>query len=481
MSTNDIFIDNAILDEIVEKVETHANKKYKEYKQPAIDMIEEYITKYNLIVYGYMAMKELLNTKKITKEDSYMLNMTPQQDVYYNCYSIKGRKNVGDLIKNLQKLNYRPIRSNVIHGANNVRCQIKIGEYNRGLVIIEIVHITPYEYNKLIKTSVKIKKGNSTMNIISPLIVKIQLLNRLIDPLSGFEEWKRFYMYKLIFDKYYNDYNIFKGDNRKILSKRINKVPKIFRIIEWIIFYNLDDQFMFLGNYIYKMYVDKAKKYRNLNVPNVYKYTITAKDADGLANKIVNILKKNSIISTPMGKYTIKLDRHIINDLEIKKYDSTIDLIDQKFIIKLGKKVLLDIYQLPSYCIPYLRTLNIRNYPPKKVDINISNYYVLLRYYYGLLWDNYVNLTPKNSNFVNHLEGIIKNVIYCRENYLKYHRELGIEKNNIFKVFNSKCLSTDGLYTDIAAHNVKLWEYKKKLTREEYNKIKSMCQPINNI
>jgi hypothetical protein len=510
MTSQIISIKSNIVDNIVDNINNNEDKLYRQYKFNATDMIEQYISKYNLIVHGYIAMKELLLINNINDYDLDIINNIRESDIYYECYSIKGTKNIGDIIKNLQKLNYKNIKSEVIHLNNRVICKIKIGEYNRGLHIIQITHITQNEYNKLFNTSIKINKNNVTFYVVSPIVIKINLLNHLIDPLNDYKKWDKFYLYKIIFDKYCNDFYMLNGNNNNIFNYRLNKIPLIYTIIKWILFYNniSSYSYMFTGDYIYKLYTEQIKNiysnYNKINIPHIYKYVIITKEPLSLMNNILDLLKSNSVINSPKGKYTINLDKQLLKKLNISQYNGLIDIIDKKYVLKLDNKILLEIYKFPDKSIPYInynfnsiknkkdigvgdfrKAKTKQSFTPLKThsfkNIYISNYFILLKYYYSILFENIINLSlKKHSSYkcIKNIEGIIKNITFCREYYLNKYNLSGTEDNNIFKVFNLECFNHD--ISDNIIHNKKLWEYKKKLNKADYNKIKSMCQPIEN-
>jgi len=478
--TEEIVINDKVLKSIMNTVDNHIEKKYTDFKKRAMDAIEKYIVDHNLIIHGQYSIMTLLENKGLTDKDKELLPRKSAVKTYYKCYSCNGRKNIAELIKTLNELKYDRIQPQVKHLPYGIKCSISVSEYERGLPVVEITHISPYEYTRLKRTSIRQKtKYEKPMLLIHPLLAKIKLLDKLIDPLVDFSEWKDIYKYKVLLDKYYNEYTWFKGDNtsirpgRRERKGRGNGKNKLLTVLSYILLYNLKNV-MFIDNFVYKLYVDslQGKSKGNFNVPDIDTYTIMAEKSDIVIAEIMDIIKNNKEIITPRGKMRPNIHKNEIKKLSIKKFSNTLDVLNPKIILRCGKKVILNVYQITSHCVPFISVKY-----KKDVDVNIGNYFVILRNYYAILWDSIAH-GKGNMNFQSYLEGIIKNIIMCREMYLKTNNYSGIKEPNIFKVFNLKCLYINDYYTDVRSHYVRLWEYRKTHTAAEYNKIKRMCEPI---
>lgn len=459
-----LHIDSKKIVKIAEQIHKEMDQTYYNYKMKAWDYIEEYIIQHNLIIHGRLAIMELLKQKKINKHDSSLLPKIDEPNRYYKCFSLNGKKNIAEIITKLRELKYDNIRSQVTHLSYGVRCVISVGEFRQTLPVFEVIHISKYEYYRLNTSAEKIKKSrkavalNKPLKVIHPLLAKISILNLLIDPLDGLNEvysdnWETMYKYKILMDKYYNEYFWLKGRNQNIKSRKKsqnNILNDIFKIL-------VEHDVIFIEDFVYNIYQYNKKI-------NLTKYVVLARDIKSLINKLKKKLEQGS--------------KKII----VKEFDNKVNFIESKYIISYNNEHLLDIYNITSNCVPYV------NYKLKNKQVKIGNYFVVLKYYYAILWDNLVNYMNKKCSisYVLHLEGMIKNLISCRETYLKQNKSLGImrrsqqdmKKNNIFSVFGINCEYSNEYYTDTRAHNVKLWEYKKTHSSEEYSMAKRMCEPL---
>ena len=405
------------MQEVIEYFNKNLDKNYHEYKEKAMNVIKNYIISHNLILYGDLALKEYLKDKiEITEINSY-----------YQCISLNGRKNIAEIITILRELDYSNFKTNILHLPYGIKCTIVFHEFETKIPIFEVLHVTKYVYYR-IKATIEGKK----LKIINPLLLKINLINDLIDPLNYYNKWEESYKKLILLDKEYDE---LKWSNKNIKTKR-KPIAKEKELINLLI----DNDVIFTGDFVYNLYQRCVKKpWLRLN--------------------------KISVISFDSEKLIKKLG----DNIKIKTFDNKVTFIDKKMSTNT-----LEIFEVPNACVSYVDY----NYHNKK--IKVVNYFMLLKYYYGHLWEN-MSTKKVNNSYVAHIKSMIKNIIIARETYLKNKKLLGITSskgNNLFMIFGLKCDYLTENYTDMQYHNMKIWEYKKTHTDEEYRKAKKICEPI---
>ena len=420
--------DEEIISDIVAHIQIEQQNTHKEFKKVAEEMILEYIKKYNkqIILHGFYALQYLINNYNIDIKDNLIL---PTEDNrYYQCYSMKGPKTVGDLIKNLNALHYQPVRSIVTHTrTGSAKCKIIIGR-DPGLIIIEITSVNFKEYNNIQKMTNKI----DNLCIVNPLILEIESLNNILNNVG----WDtNISLLSVILNTKLNPFK----DNYGKVELRGRSPQKIidYLVKKW------RNKIVFIGDYVFT---------------NIYLRTYEPEGTFAIMTDIESA-KKISEELMNIGKSSWKL----------YYYGGTSDLIDNVYSIKDGKKILIRIHISSQATIPY-----IIGRIGKYKNINIANYLLLLRYYSSILLSHKMRST---DNFIiNRIIKIINSIIKIRNNYLLKNKLIGIEKeSNIFRILDTSSIELD---SELVVHNKKLWEYKKRYGTEGYNQIKRLCQPL---
>jgi len=414
------------MQEIIDYTNNKLNETYSEHKKKAMNVIKNYIISHNLILYGNLAIKEYLKDKiEIDEVDSY-----------YQCISLNGRKNIAEIITILRELEYANFNTSILHLPFGIKCIIAFNEFEKKLPILEVLHVNKYEYYR-IKATIEGKQ----LKIIHPLLLKINLLNDLIDPLNYYNNWKDSYNKLLLLDEYCDE---LKWSNKNIKTKR-KPIAKEKELIDLLVANGV----IFTGDFVYNLYQKCVKKpWLRLN--------------------------KISVISFDSNKLVDKIKKKLGNNISIKTFDNKVSFIDKKISVYYNKHNILDIFEVPNACVSYIDY----NYRNKK--IKVANYFMLLKYYYGHLWENMSTKKVDNS-YIAHIKGMIKNLISARETYLRDKKLLGIASskgNQLFMIFGLKCDYLTENYTNMQYHNMKIWEYKKTHTEEEYRKAKKICEPI---
>ena len=398
-------MDCEIIDDLVAHIDEELQNTHRQFKEAANEMILDYIKKYHLLVYGYYAFKHL----------NLDLQMSPVEDnLYYKCYSGRGSRNVGDLIKNLKGLGYYPIMSKVTHtNYASAKCRIVIGR-DPGITIIEITTVNPKEYSGLQKLS----KCVDDLLIVNPLVLRINALNNIFNKC----DWENNYS-ELITTK------ITRG---KRFIPRGNMPRKIISVLSkrW------NDQVVFTGDYVFTTVYLRSPPQGTLSI------VTDPKTAKLVADDILSLN----------------------NRWTLSKYQGTIDLVDRVLAIKDGKKVLLRINICVQSTIPYVL----------KNDLKVANYLLLLKYYSSLLLSH--ELHRSRDYIIDGIKWMINETTNIRNKFLSKKKLIGTENRaGIFKIF---CNHTIDLDSERVIHNKILWEYKRTHDKEEYANIKRMCEPL---
>lgn len=415
-----------IINDIVAHIKIDQQNTHREFKKVANDMIFEYIKKYRLILHGYYAFEDLVKDKDVKINEDIIL--PTENNRYYQCYSMRGAKNVGDIIKNLKSLGYQPIRSQVTHTIyGSAKCKIIIGR-DPGLIVAEITTVNQKEYNNL--QNVMINIGG--LFVVNSLVVTIKSLNSILN----IQSWDTsFSQLSIILNSDLNPFNKFgRVDIR-------GKAPQ--KIINFLMKNKWKNKIVFTGDYVFTgVYLRKYHPEGNLAIITDY---VSGKE---IAEELIKV-----------GSSSWKLVR----------YSNTVDLIDNVLAIKDGKKILIRIHLSSQTTIPYVFT-RLSKYN----NVKVANHLLLIRYYSSVLLSHTI---LSGSQFViDRIKRIVNKIISIRNNYLKKRKLLGIERaSGVFQIFNGPSIELD---SELIIHNKKMWEYKKKYGSEGYNKVKKICQPL---
>jgi hypothetical protein len=405
-------MDSKIINDIVAHIDVEFQNTHRQFKEAAEEMISEYIKKYNLLVYGYYAFKHL----------NIELNVQPKEkNIFYQCYSGRGSKNVGDLINNLNGLGYNPVKSIVTHtDYGSAKCRIYIGR-DPGITIIEITTVNPKEYSGI----QKLCKKHDGMFIVSPLILRINSLNNIFNKIG----------WDVNYDQLMTLGIIDKRIKKQYFSPKTNMSTKIIKLLEkkW------RNYIVFTGDYVY------TTVYLRNNQPKGILAILTDKKSAKLI--VDDVLKLGN------------------DNWKLFDYKGTINLVDHVLAIKDGYKVLLRINICVQSSIPYVN----------KGYLRVANYLVLLKYYSSLLLSHKFHQTSK-SGVIDCIKSTINDITYIRNRFLTKKNLIGTEnKSGVFKIFCNREIELD---PESVVHRKKLWAYQSKYGSEGYDKIKRMCEPL---
>lgn len=413
-----------IINDIVAHVQIEQQNTHREFKKVADNMIFEYIKKYRLIMHGYYALEHLVKNKNIKITEDITLPI--ESNRYFQCYSMKGSKNVGDLIKNLGSLGYQPVRSQVTHTIyGSAKCRIVIGR-DPGLIVTEIITVDKREYNNL-QTSIINIDG---LLVVNSLILEIEALNGIMNR----HNWDTNYsQLSIILNSKLNPFN----DKHKRVDIRGRSPQKILGFLmkdKW------KNKIVFTGDYVFtSVYLRKYNPEGNLAIITDY---ISGKE---IADQLLKI-----------GNDSWKLF----------KYSNMVDLIDNIYAIKDGKKILVRIHVTAQSTIPYVMA-RLGKYK----NVKVADYLLLLRYYSSILLSHQIR-----SSDCYHIKQIINKIISIRHNYLSKRKLVGTEPaSSVFRILDTPAIE---LESEWVIHNKKMWEYKRRYGTEGYNQVKRMCQPL---
>ncbi|MDA9673965.1 hypothetical protein N9T73_00515, partial [bacterium] len=407
-------LDSIILDS--KKKRLNKLKPLKKDVDRAFQIIREYIKLKKRVIYGGMAINELIKLKN------------PQDAIYddkqldYPDYDIYTPEPIYDMIyitNKLYDLGFKDInaRESIHEGSYTIRLDNVTG------VVLDLTYVWQKHYNYIPKRKI------GDLFFIDYDFAFIDLYKMCTDPLLAFEFRinKAFHRVSLL--EYYYPItarmSLFCPD---FFDKPIKNIEKINNILMNQYIKNNDD-IIVSGLIPYNIYMEKID---NTKVININYISVITENIEKTSNEIINLLINNNLEKSK---------------LTIKKYHKLFEIFDTRILIFYENKIICSVMRNMNRCIPYI-TVNKINY--------ISYHTLLLHLHYYIFYYK----IEKQFNIVEFVKNLINILHVSRTTYLKKHKLIGIEKDSILSelITNCKFNTIDGrfLHSEKIKNNMKL-------------------------
>ena len=379
----------------------------EELKSPEIkiifDLLEEFISRKKLILYGGTAINNILPKKDQFYDKRYIM---PDYDMY-SSEAIDDAKELVDLY--------------TFHGFNECEAKSAIhdGTYKIYVNFIPIADIT--QVPKLLFNSIK-KESIEVDGILHspPNLLRMSMYLELSRPCGDVSRWEKVLKRLILLNKHYPlKVNKCENVNLQRNSSATNEnESKIYNIIKKIF---IDEDVVFFGAYAlskYANYMSRSLKHKFKKIP----------DFDVLSDeplKVANKIKKELIDSN-------------INNCNIVKHQKIGEIIPEHYEIKVGKNIIAFIYK-PIACHSYntikegTNTMRIAT-----IDTMLSFYlaflYVNSKYYDEqriLCMSKYLFEVQAKNRLAQ--KGVLKRFSTTCFGHQKTLKEIFSEKNDRFK------------------------------------------------
>jgi hypothetical protein len=187
-----------VLKSIVQKKLSEQEQKTRESFMPIFDIVRKFIIEHKLVLYGGMALNELLPPK----QKFYPKDILPDYDVF----SPNAKKSGKELANVFKKAGYEYVEVSEGRHYGTFRVEVNFK------IVCDITNISKRFYNYLVKSSENNPKHyQSDMKLkVAPVeFLKWSLHKELSSPQSSLDRWEKLYERYLVFHKVYK----YKGTN----------------------------------------------------------------------------------------------------------------------------------------------------------------------------------------------------------------------------------------------------------------------------
>lgn len=383
------------LDKIIlnaKKERLNKTNPLKKNVDKAFEIIRNYIKEKGRIIYGGMAINELIKikNKKYAIYDDKKLNY-PDFDIYTP-------EPIYDMIyltNKLYKLGYKDV---------SAREAIHEGSYTISLdkvtgTILDLTYVWKNHYHYI----PKIKINN--LNYIDFEFAYIDLYKVCTDPLLSFEFRIEKVFNRISLLEYYWPIiprnNLFKKDFFEKTNESINNII----INEYI---KNNDKILVSGMLAYNVYMDILDKKKKININYI---SIIGENINQISDEIINLLIINNFNKDKITK---------------KKYNKLFEIFDKRILIFYNNKIIISIMGNLNKCIPYITYHKI----------NYISFHTLLLHLHSYIF--YYKI-EKQFNIVEFIKNLINILHIYRTKYLKKKKLIGIETNYIFSELITNC------------------------------------------
>jgi hypothetical protein len=395
------------------------NAKFKtnqeELKSPEIkiifDILEEFIKRKKLILYGGTAINNILPKRDQFYDKRYIL---PDYDMYsYN--AINDSKELVDLY-NFHGFNECEAKSGVHDGTYKV--------YVNFIPIADITQISKPLFDAIKRDSIKVDE----MLHSPPNLLRMSMYLELSRPFGDVSRWEKVLKRLILLNKHYplkakKCKNIYFERNLK-MSKAEEK--KIYNILKNIF---IDEKVIFFGSYA----LSKYSKYMSNKLT---KKTQTKPDFD--------VLSENPLQVTDRIKK--KLNENDINNCSIVRHNKIGEIIPEHYEIKIGNDSVAFIYK-PIACHSYNTIKN------GKITLKIATIDTMLSFYLAFI---YVNSEYYDTNR-----------ILCMSKYLfEVQAKNRLAQKGVLKRFSTNCYGHQKTLKEIFSEKSEKFKKIKKNSKE---------------
>jgi hypothetical protein len=405
-----------ILRQSVDNAQFKTNQE--ELKSPEIkiifDILEDFIKRKKLILYGGTAINNLLPKKDQFYDKRYVF---PDYDMYsYN--ALNDVKELVDLY--------------IFHGFNECEAKSAIHEgtykvYVNFIPIADITQVPRPLFNSIKKDSIYVDE----MLHSPPNLLRMSMYLELSRPFGDVSRWEKILKRLILLNKHYplKARKCKNVDFQRNIKIKKNEQTKIYNILKKIF---IDEKVIFFGSYA----LSKYSKYMSHKVNNEFEdkpdFDVLAENPLEVSNKIKKIFEDNDI-----------------HNCIIIKHNKIGEIIPEHYEIKIGKNTIAFIYN-PIACHSYNTIKN------GKSTLKIATIDTMLSFYLAFIYID--------SEYYD------KNRILCMSKYLfEVQAQNRLAQKGVLKRFSTNCYGHQKTLKEIFAE--KNEKYKKiKKNSKEYEK-----------
>ena len=321
---------------IVDNIEINNLKKEVINNKKIFEIVEQFIKKKKLILYGGYALNLILpKNKKIYREYT---------NADFDCYSYSAKIDAILLAKKLKKMKYKLIKVKLAKHENTYK--LYVGTLN----VLDITQLVKIIYDIFIKIH-KYEKHNNLLihyddsfNIIPLYLMKRNMHYELARPEGSYYRWEKIYNRSNILDKVYFTKNF--NELRSNCKLNINdntylKIPNEWNnCINQLLSYIKKNNCPIIDNYAIKLINNITDKnccrintYSNILVILTKKYKKTCNDIIKIINNTIDkkkykILKQDKTYTTSSVDILETRYRVVLEDISTKKRVSLISIIN---------------------------------------------------------------------------------------------------------------------------------------------------------
>ncbi len=426
-SENDMNVLESKIKDIIYDAKRYAYDKkkiepdLKEYIS-VLNVIKNYITKNDRIIYGGFGWNELIKNKK--KEDQiYSSDLAELPDIeFYSYEPITDMKNLVDI---LDDKGFKFVQGSEAQHEETYSVFVNFHQY------CDISYMPMILYNQMPKVKL------SNLFISDPKFILIDIMRQYNDPITSYwrveKQVKRANVLLKHYDLKFYHKGLLKYKNSEILNNFLDFTRK--QIIQ-------NSKLLVLGYYAYEYYKTRINKDTDFYVPY---YDVISTNLEIDAKEIYDKL--------------LSYDSNIT----IEEYHPFFQFLDRKVSFKYNGMTFLNLYGSNNMCIPYFYL------DSKKIHIVTFTYMIqsllILNLYYKIY---------KNENESNNMDFLLENIINFRNKYLKDNNK-NILDETPFQEFKIECIG-ETMPPDRKARLEAYEKHKKrvrtKLRYEAGNKIK---------
>jgi len=405
-----------ILRQSVDNAQFKTNQE--ELKSPEIkiifDILEDFIKRKKLILYGGTAINNLLPKKDQFYDKRYVI---PDYDMYsYN--AINDSKELVDLY--------------IFHGFKECEAKSAIHEgtykvYINFIPIADITQVPKPLFNSIKKDSVDIDGILHS----PPNLLRMSMYLELSRPFGDVSRWEKVLKRLILLNKHYplKARNCKNVKFQKNIKMNKNEEIKIYNILKKIF---IDEKVIFFGSYALSKYSKYMSHKLNDKFEDKPDFDVLAENPLEVSNKIKKIFNDNDI-----------------HNCNIIKHNKIGEIIPEHYEIKIGKNTIAFIYK-PIACHSYNIIKN------GKTTLKIATIDTMLSFYLAFIYID--------SEYYD------KNRILCMSKYLfEVQAKNRLAQKGVLKRFSTNCYGHQKTLKEIFSE--KNEKYKKiKKNSKEYEK-----------
>ena len=375
------------------------------------DILEDFIKRKKLILYGGTAINNILPKKDQFYDKRYVL---PDYDMYsYN--AMNDSKELVDLYS-FNNFNECEAKAGVHDGTYKV--------YVNFIPVADITQIPKPLFESIKKDAIKVDE----MLHSPPNLLRMSMYLELSRPFGDVSRWEKVLKRLILLNKHYplkakNCNNVNFQRNLKISE---NKEKKIYNILKKVF---IDEKVVFFGSYAlskYSQYMSRKLSDKFKNKPD---FDVLSENPLEVSNKIKKIFSENDI-----------------NDFDIVRHNKIGEIIPEHYEIKIENNTVAFIYK-PIACHSYNIIKN------GKISLKIATIDTMLSFYLAFI---YVDSEYYDTNR-----------ILCMSKYLfEVQAKNRLAQKGVLKRFSTNCYGHQKTLKEIFSEKSEKFKKIKKNSRE---------------